>query len=146
MTLQMFRMRASASQGSEVNTPVFFYSPTTSVRIPGAPGHSERSQNPKAPKEAPPPSTSWPHLLLTLRPQSIVFTEVLIFHQGGEVCVYLCVSVAGRWRQDRCIWLSPQFSTLCLCVCVCVCVCYEPVIRVVTHLSNAPIPLGCHTL
>lgn len=41
----------------------------------------------------------------------------------------------------------------CVCVCVravCVCVfpqeCYESVIRVVTHLSNAPIPLGCHTL
>ena len=78
------------------------------------------------------------------------------------MCVFVCVcggEVEARQMYlivSSVLHLMPVCVCVCLCLCVCahvcVCVCelhkrcYESVIRVVTHLSNAPIPLGCHTL
>ena len=127
------------------------FSPPTSAHVPRAPCSSTVQSKPWHRRQ---PSTVWPHLLpATKLPclQSIVLTEVLNFHQGGEDgggegCagqMYLIVSSIPPPSATG--WL---FGNVCVCVCVCVFQqwCYESVIRVVTHLSNAPIPLGCHTL
>lgn len=71
-----------------------------------------------------------------------------------EVCVFVSVCLwqgdVGRTDVFDCLLSSPPSASLCVHMCVYVCElhkqCYESVIRVVTHLSNAPIPLGCHTL
>lgn len=90
----MFGVCASAPQGSEVNTPVFL---TPLLPQCVSQEHPTVQSVVKTPKHHRKP----PHHGLAssaadtelLCPQSIVFTEVLIFHQGGKEGGGVCVCV-----------------------------------------------------
>lgn len=123
--------------GPEVNKTCFFSS--NSAHIPRAPRCPEHSPSPNTLGS---PAESGLICCCDRTPvKSIVFPEVLNFHQGGEDD-----GGEGYMEQMYSIVSSILYLLPLHFVCVFHQKHYESVIRVVTHLSNAPIPLGCHTL